>query len=641
MTNINTYKEAFYIGLRPEKDLSISEWADTHRMLPRESSAEYGKYRVSRTPYMRDIMDWLSPQSSIKYVTVQKATQIGATDGIGNNWLLYIAHHHPGPSMMMLPTVELARRHSKTKIAPSLRAMDCMQDLVKDVKEKGGGNTILIKEFPGGSWSFVGSNSASALRSVSIQNLILDDMDGYETSIGDEGDPVAIAKKRTDSFSSIAKILQISTPTCVETSRIHQEYLNSDQSELQVPCPFCKHYQSLRWGGVDAKFGLKWHRDPDTGEHHPETAKYLCINCGELIPEHHKTWMLEHYRYVPKYPERSHLHRGTIISSFYSPLGWVSWEQIVREFLESKSDPTKLQVWTNTRLARTWEAQGARPDWVKLSARAEPYKILTIPESGLFITAGVDVQDDRLAVSIKAWGRGEESWLIYWGEIFGNTENASVWEEFDELISREFLHQSGISLRIACVAIDSGHRTHEVYNFARTRSPQIIATKGSSKSNMPIIGRPTLQDINHMGTTIKAGVQLWPVGTDTAKSLIYSRLKITDPGPRMFHFPMGLDDDYYRQLTAEKLETRYTKDGFPEHRWILPSGRRNEALDVEVLALAAAVRAGLNRMNWTDLETAINHKKSQPNTAPAAIAKIRISTPPRRIHSPYMQHKHL
>jgi len=597
---------------------------------------------MSRTPYVKEIVDCLSPQSPVKTVTWCKATQIGATDGVGNNWLLYIAHHHPGPALMMLPTVELAKRHSKTKIAPSLRAMNCMTGLVKDVKEKGGGNTLLLKEFPGGSWSFVGSNSPASLRSVSIRDLILDDMDGYESDIGGEGDPVDLAKKRTDSFSAVAKVLQISTPTLRETSRITKEYKRSDQSEYHVPCPYCGEYQTLEWGGVGAKFGLKWSRDPDTGQNHPETTKYLCRHCHELIPEHYKTNMLADGKWIPKHPERT-LHRGFILSSLYSPLGWVSWEKIVREFLEAKTNASELQVWTNTRLALPWEAAGERPDWVTLKNRAEPYRILTVPTGGLFLTAGVDVQADRFAITLKAWGRGEESWLLYWGELFGDTEREEVWSELDEFINRSFPHSSGIPLRIACVAVDSGFRTHEVYNWARTRSPQVIATKGASKSNCPVIGRPTLQDVNHMGHTIKNGVQLWPTGTDTAKELVYARLKITTPGPRMLHFPIGLDDDYYRQLTAEKFITRYTKDGFPEKRWILPSGSRNEALDVEVLALAAAVRAGLNRMDWTVLETAVNYKgNTMSTTEDTTISKGGVQSPPpsrrpRRIRSNYMQ----
>lgn len=633
------YTEAFSLGIRPDPNLTISEWADKYRVLPRESSNEYGKYRVSRTPYIKEIADCLSPQSPVKTVTVCKPTQIGATDGIGNNWLLYIAHYHPGPAMMMLPTVELAKRHSKTKIAPSLRVMDCMTGRVRDVKDRGGGNTILVKEFPGGSWSFVGSNSSGALRSVSVRDLILDDMDGYEVTVGDEGNPADLAKKRQDAFSAIAKVLQISTPTLKETSNIIREYEHSDQSEFQVPCPYCGERQTLEWGGLRAKFGIKWVTDPDTGEHHPETAKYMCKYCHELIPEHYKTQMLANGKWVPKYPERSHKHRGFKISSLYSPLGWVSWEMIVSEFLEAKDTPTKLQVWTNTRLALPWEAKGTRPEWALLSNRAEPYRVLSVPASGLFLTAGVDVQADRFAIKIKAWGRGEESWLIYWGELFGDTESTRVWDELDEFLAREFPHISGISLRIVCAAIDSGYRTHDVYNFARTRSPQIIATKGSSKANHPIIGRPTQQDVNYMGNTIKNGVQLWPVGTNTAKELIYTRLKITTPGPRMMHFPIGLDDDYYQQLTAEKFDTRYTKDGFPEKRWVLPSGSRNEALDVEVLALAAAVRSGLNRMDWTSLEAAINYQASVLQDTTGSFNKPRRQRDmrsSRRVYSNYM-----
>lgn len=635
----DTYTASFADGINPDPIRLNSEWADEYRVLPRESANEYGKYRMSRTPYFREPLDCLSPQSPVKIVTIRKPTQVGCTDGIGNNWLLAIAHSYPAPCMMMLPTVELAKRHSKTKIAPSLRAMECMDGLVRDVKEKGGGNTLLIKEFPGGSWSFVGSNSGSALRSVSVKYLILDDIDGYEQDVGGEGDPAELARKRMDAFSASCKELRMSTPTLKELSKIDKYFDEGDQSYYHVPCPHCLELQTLEFGGPNAKYGLKWDTSK-SGKHNPKTTKYLCIHCGHLIEEHHKTQMLANGIWIATIPELSDYHRSFALNSLYSPFGWVSWEKIVREFLEAKRDPTKkkYQVWVNTRMGLTYEASGERPAWVNLKNRAEPYDILTVPASGLFLSAGVDVQEDRFAIEVLAWGRGEECWLVYWGELFADTSNPKAWDELDDFLSRDFIHFSGLPLKIHCTAIDSGYRTNEVYNYVRKHTPGTIAVKGSSTPAHPTIGRPSLQDIAYMGTTIKKGVQLWPVGTDTAKSTVYARLKNTDPGTRYIHFPIGLDDDYYRQLTSEKYVTRYDKQGKPKREWILPSGRRNEALDVTVYALAAAVRSGLERMDWTKLESIMNYKAATPepgepqdNKQPVPKRNCR-----RTLQSPYM-----
>ena len=399
-----------------------SEWADTYRVLPRESSNEYGRYSMDRTPYFREPLDCLSPQSPVKIVSIKKPTQVGCTDGIGNNWLLAIAHSYPAPCMMMLPTGELAKRHSKTKIAPSLKAMDCMSGLIRDVKQKDGGNTLLVKEFPGGSWTFVGSNSASALRSVSVKYLILDDIDGYEQDVNQEGDPAELARKRMDAFSASCKELRMSTPTLKDFSKIQAYFEEGDQSYYHVHCPYCGKPQTLEFGGENAQYGLKWDKSK-AGRHLPKTTQYLCRHCHTLIPERFKTEMLANGLWAATYPDLSDYHRSFSLNSLYSPYGWVSWEKIVREFLEAKRAPTsnKYQVWMNTRMGQVFEAGGDQPDWEKIKNRSEPYSPMTVPAKAGFLTAGVDVQADRFAILITAWGRGEECWVIYWGELFTDT----------------------------------------------------------------------------------------------------------------------------------------------------------------------------------------------------------------------------
>ena len=580
---------AFADGLRPDPDLSVTEWSDQWRMLPKKSSSEPGKYRSSRTPYVREIMDALSPTSGIQEIVVMKATQLGFTE-VGNNWFGYVADVSPGPMMMIFPTSELAKDHSKQKLQPTIQETPRLKDKVKEHRTRDSGNTIQTKEFPGGILFLSGSNSGAFFRSKSIRFLFLDDIDGFEHDIGGEGDPADLAKRRTDTYGNRKKIFEVSTPTTKGISRIERSFLESDQCHYHVPCSFCGTYQRLEWGGEGAEFGIKFTRDKNGKVH---DVWYQCVSCHERIDEHHKTEMLEKGRWIPTNPER--LKRGYQLSSLYSPLGWVSWRQIVKEFLEAKAFKERLKTWVNTRLGETFEEVGDQPEWTILKSRCEPYEPLTVPAGGLLLTAGVDVQDNRLAIVIRAWGRGEESWLILWTEIYGDPGQPQLWTDLETLLNRSFPREDGSEMHIISTAIDSGgHHAQDVYSFTRRKAPSTIAIKGASRINQPIIGRPSTVDITWQGKTIPNGAQLWPIGSDSAKGIIYSRLKITEPGPGCYHWPIGTTDEYFIQLSAEKLITRYVK-GFPRLEWI-KTGPRNEALDCEVYCYAAAIRAGIAYM---------------------------------------------
>ena len=321
---------------------------------------------------------------------------------------------------------------------------------------------------------------------------------------------------------------------------------------------------------------------------------------------------------------------GFALNELYSP--WVKFADLALNFLEAKKSRETLQTFINTSLGQVWEESGDRPSWELLKNRAETYELMTVPAAGLLLTAGIDVQDNRLAIIVKAWsGRQMESWLILWAEIYGDPSQPQVWQDLDQLLDRDYQHASGRTLKIVSAAIDSGgHHTQTVYDYVRQRQqadalsgrhPRLIAIKGMSTKNKAILGRPTTQDINIRGEKIPGGIQLWPVGSDTAKSTIYGRLKITTPGPGYFHFPAGLPDDYYKQLTSEKLVTRFKK-GFPVEEW-QKIGHRNEALDCEVYALAAAIRAGIERIEPAQLSQAAGvtapprqKKKKQPAANP-------------------------
>jgi phage terminase large subunit GpA-like protein len=247
----------------------------------------------------------------------------------------------------------------------------------------------------------------------------------------------------------------------------------------------------------------------------------------------------------------------------------------------------------NTVLGETWEEEySAKVDSDALAEKAEEYNLLSVPEGGLLLTGGVDIQDNRIAIKVKAWGEGEESWLVNWTEIYGDPADLSPtgpWAQADSVLSQEYTHESGAKMKVMAVGVDTGgHYTHEAYMFCRARKHRhVFALKGSSQPGRPALGKPSKQDVNFKNQVIKGGVDLWLIGTDTIKATIYARLKHAgDSGAGCPHFPIGLTNDYYKQLTAEKQITKYT-NGHPKRIWVKKDGARNEALDCEVYSYAA------------------------------------------------------
>lgn len=605
------YLDSIAEGIRPDPKLTYTEWADKYFHLPRESTAEHGRFRSERTPFIRDILDDLSPSSPTEVVVLVKPTQQAGTT-IGLIFTCGVIDLYPGPILFIMPTDSMARAFSKKKLTPAIKATPRLKGKVKDPKGRQSGNTILHKDFPGGSIMLSGSGSGASYRSESIKYLVIDDFDGIEVDIEGEGDPKSLADRRTGTFPG-RKVFLNSTTTRKETSNIERAYESSSQGRFHVPCPHCGAYQYLQFGGKDADFGIKFERD-ENGQ--VIDVWYVCEHCGERIEEYQKEWMSRNYKYIHKYPERK--IRGYRYNALVCPVGWVNtWTYIVEEFLIAKRElkegsPQKYITWLNTLMAEPYEESGDRPGWETLKARCEPYPPLTVPAGAQILTAGTDVQHDRLAVSIYGWGQGEESWLIYHVELHGNPLHDDVWDQHDALIYRTFPNESGVELHIVSAGIDAsdGNTTQAVYNYCRKRAPKVFALKGQSQANKPVIGQPTKQDVSWRGSKIPGGVELWPIGTDTAKATLYARLQVDIPGPGYIHFYIGTEDEFFRQLTAEKLITRFVK-GYPVREWHNVRGnRRNEALDCWVYAYAAAIRAGLP---YIDMR---NKAKSQQRQKP-------------------------
>jgi phage terminase large subunit GpA-like protein len=624
-------EQAWRDGLTPDPLLSVSEWSDQHRMLSSKASAEPGRWRTSRTPYLKEIMDALSPHSAIERVVFMKAAQLGATE-MGSNWLGYVIHHAPGPMMAVWPTVDMAKRNSKQRIDPLIEESAALRALIAPARSRDSGNTILAKEFRGGVLVMTGANSAVGLRSMPVRYLFLDEVDGYPLDVEGEGDAISLAEARTRTFTR-RKIFIVSTPTIAGVSSIEREYQASDQRRYFVPCPHCEHYQWLRFEQ------LRW----DKGQTH--TAAYYCESCEQAIAEHHKTGMLERGQWrstlatvptVPSAPTDSAGNTkasstisltprtktaGFHLSSLYSPVGWRSWADVAAAWESAISKESgssaAIKTFKNTELGETWLEEGEAPDWQRLLERREDYRIGTVPLGGLLLVAGADVQKDRIEVSIWAFGRGKESWLVEHRVLMGDSAREAVWQRLAELLAERWSHASGAAMPLARLALDTGFATQEAYAFARRcHDPRLMPVKGVRSGAMggaALIGTPTAVDVTQGGKKLRRGIKLYAVAVGMAKMEFYNNLrKAADVGsdgstpiyPAGYvHLPK-VDAEYVQQLCAESLITRHDRNGFAHREW-QKMRERNEALDAYVYARAAASNVGLDRFeerHWRELE---------------------------------------
>ena len=552
---LNNTKAVF----KPPPDLKISEWADSHRRLSPENSAEAGQWNTTRAEYQREIMDTFN-DPLVERIVVMTSSQVGKTELVLNA-IAYYMDQDASPMLCVQPTLAMAQSFSKDRLAAMIRDTSKIKDLVADARSRDSSNTVLHKKFPGGHLSLVGSNSAAGLASRPIRILLLDEVDRYELSAGSEGSPTDLAIARTKTFWN-RKIYMCSTPTVKGISKIEAAFEESDKRFYMVPCPECHTKQRLLWKNV------VW----DEGK--PETAHYCCQECGSVIDESKKPWMLKHGEWQAT--ESSVKTAGFHISELYSP--WATWASMAVNFLEAKKMPEMLKTFINTSLGESWEEQGDGVEHEGLLARRLNYDGLTLPENILVATCGVDTQKDRLEAQVMGWGHNYEAWVIEYKVFWGDPNAVNVWNELDLYLKSRFKTESGRSISISSTCIDSGgHHSQKVYSFTKPRQGRrIFAIKGANVAGKPIVSKPS-----YVGKTQTA---LYTVGTDTAKENIFARLN-ADQDTTTLHFPADVDEEYFKQLTAEKRITKWIR-GRKSLAWkqIRP---RNEALDVTVYNFAA------------------------------------------------------
>jgi phage terminase large subunit GpA-like protein len=503
---------------------------------------------------------------SVREVVIMSSSQIGKTE-ILNNIVGYHVAQDPSPILVVQPTLDMAQTWSKDRLAPMIRDTPSLAYLVKDPRARDSGNTTLHKVFAGGHITACGANSPSSLASRPIRVVLCDEVDRYPVSAGSEGDPVSLAKKRAATFWN-RKILMSSTPTNKGASRIEIAYEESDKRRYTVPCQHCKEDQFLEWSNV------KWDKDK------PETARYVCPLCGTEWDESERIRSIRQGKWVAT--EEFKGVAGFHLSALYSP--WTPIVDGVRDFLEAKKQPATLRVWINTYLGESWEEEGDQVDDFSLSNRAEEWD--AIPNDVLLLTAGVDVQDDRLEAEVVGWGLDEESWSIAYKTFYGDPSAPHIWKDLDEFLAQTYEHESGEDMIVRATCVDSGgHNTQAVYKYVHPREgKRIFAIKGVGGEGKPIVGKPSKNNIGK--------IKLFPVGVDTVKLLLFSRFKIQEAGAGYCHFPVGREDEYFKQLTAEKIATRYHK-GFARREFV-KTRTRNEALDVRVYAMAALSLLNVN-----------------------------------------------
>lgn len=572
-----------FAALRPPPELTVHEWAERYRYVPRGSSPDPGRW-VSK-PYQRAVMEAYTDPRAEGTVFVA-CSQGGGKTEVCLNIIGYNIHHDPGPQIVIEPTIEMAETLSKDRVAPMIAATPVLSELVGDPKSRDSDNTIRHKAYPGGHSTFVGANSAPSLAMRPERDCIADEIDRYAASAGTEGDGLKLAETRTTAYWNARKFWATS-PGNAGASRSEGLWARSDKHEYLVRCPDCNERQRLEWAHV------QWEKGDD-GEHRPETAGYACPHCGSLWDDATRWRASDGGSYEATAPfvgiHGFRINALAVIGRRLQP--------IVEQWLEAQGKPELLKVFVTTVLAEWWEEKGATADDVSLFARREVYPTVedgsevAVPRGGVLLTAFADVQADRVEAGVEAWGRGEENWKVAYRAIEGDPTALPVWEELWEWVTRPWPMERGGFEFVRSFGVDSGYAAQSVYAFVTPhriyatpdgRRSFTWATKGVTGSGHVWPLRPTLSKLG--GTN---PVKVYPVKVDTAKTVVFRRFDIEEPGPGFQHYPMSLDANYFRQLTAEQVVVKTNARGFPSQVWELRKGqRRNEAFDVAVGNYAA------------------------------------------------------
>lgn len=555
--------------LRPPPDLKPSEWAERNVRIP-VGNAVPGLIRFDNAPYQREPLDMLV-DPDCERITLMWSAQVGKTQLALCGQGYHIAMR-PASQMMMQPSETDLHMWLNTKFQPMVDSNPVLASRIAKPRGRDGVNNSTMKSYPGGFLMFAWAGSPKTMRGRSAPIIVVDEVDGYEVTA--EGHPVALIWQRAATFGDSKKLLEISTPTMKGTSYIEGAFLQGDQRYFLVPCPDCGTRQRLIWSNVT------WTgKGDDQADQLPETARYTCSCCGSLWDDGQRKAAIAQGEWRATRPFRG--HASYHLSELYSMFRRL--KDIVRSYLDKKASGD-LQTFVNVSLAETWEETGEKADAGALRSRREVFAA-PVPMGGLVLTAGVDMQQDRLEVEIVAWGVGEESWSVDYRVLWGDPLQADVWEELEALLASTWLHESGAQLPVVAACVDTGGTkgyTQAAYDWLKGKTGRrVFGVKGVAGWGRPIVGAPSRRKSGQRGRKI----DLFPVGVDEAKLVVMRRLSVAEPGPGYCHVPEDREAEWFEQITAEKLSLRYVK-GFPVREWH-QTRERNEALDCRVYALAA------------------------------------------------------
>lgn len=585
----------------PPRD--VAEWADAERVVAPETGSPWpGTWRTDRVPYLRDVMQAMTLSHPARRVTFLKSAQIGGSEA-GLNLIGQVMAETPAPILVMLPSIDMMLGYNRLKLDPMIQATPALSRRVDElVNRDEAGSTVTFKRFPGGYLQLLTANSSANLQMRSARVLLMEEISEYPFDVDGRGDPVAQLEARAIAYSGREKILEISTPGEEATCRVTKSYAASSRGRYLVACPHCACWQTLQWES------LRWPKG------RPEQAAYHCEGCGAAIEAAQKPSMIAAGRWVHEAPELVERHAGFALNSLYSPM--LSWADLAERWERAEGDQAAIKVFVQQMLGRAWREHGEAPDWQRLYDRREEWAPNTVPAGALVLTAGVDVQRDRLEASVWGWGRNRESWLVDHIVIPGSPFLWRTWEALAAALETAYRHDAGGALPISFAAVDSGDgvSTAEVYAFVRKLGARrSIAVKGRDQLQQAIaLGGKT--EVKRNGKRI-GNLKLWLVGSSFLKGELYGQLRLDRPTeesgdpfpPGYIHLPRHVaSEEVCRQMTAEELRYTRLRSGFAKREWI-KTRERNEALDCRVYARAAAALLGVDRWQesrWAELQAA-------------------------------------
>lgn len=560
------------------ENLTVTEWADRYRILQSENSAEAGRWKTKRTPYLKEIMDSFT-DPRVKVVVISACAQLGKTESL-LNMIGYMIDQDPGPAMLIMPTVDMAEDASKRRLSPMFRDTKPLTSKVASEKSRNSQNTITKKAYPGGMLTLVGANSPTPLRGIPGRYIFGDEVDAWPKAAGKEGDPWGLVQARTITFYN-SKMVAVSTPTVKGDSKIEDLFKLGTREYWSVQCPDCGEYSYIKFDNIRFDYETIEHgRDK---QYIVTNIKWVCPECGCIHDEN--TIKHQPMKWIAESPEAiKNGYRSFWINGFSSP--WLSWEYIITRFLQAGKDPEKLKVVYNTLFGQLWEQRIDVGDEDELLARAEDYGA-ELPDGVLCLTCGVDTQDDRLEYEVVGYGFFEENWGIERGIIQGRPTNPDTWIKLDGILEHAYQFKNGKTLKVSlCFVDEGGHFSTEVWEQCAMRPGRMFAVKGSSVPGYPYTSKARKIDFTTNGRHCSTWHYL--IGTDAGKERIMSGLKVKEPGARMSHFPAdkdkGYDLSYFNGLLSE-TPVMTSSGGWKWEK--LPGHERNEPLDCRNYANAA------------------------------------------------------